>query len=184
MHSAIKQRGRALYEYARAGLTVERAPRRVTIHRIDVVALDGPTLVIDIACSKGTYIRALADDLGQALGCGAHLSALRRTASGAMTAERAVTPEALEQASPDERDALLLAADSLVADWPSIRLDATEAGRFLAGLRRRVQRPDLPAVRVYGPEPGAFLGSAHVSAGELIADRLLSPIEVQALIEA
>jgi tRNA pseudouridine55 synthase len=184
MHSAIKQRGRALYEYARAGLTVERAPRRVTIHRIDVVALHGPTLVIDVACSKGTYIRALADDLGQALGCGAHLSALRRTASGAMTAERAVTPEALEQASADERDALLLAADSLVADWPSIRLDATEAGRFLAGLRRRVQRPDLPAVRVYGPEPGAFLGSAHVSAGELIADRLLSPIEVQALIEA
>jgi tRNA pseudouridine55 synthase len=184
MHSAVKQRGRALYEYARAGVAVDRSSRRVTIHRIDIVSLHEQTLVIDVACSKGTYIRALAEDLGQALGCGAHLAGLRRTASGALTEDRAVTPEALERACESERDALLLAADSLVADWPAIQLDATEAGRFLSGLRRRVQHPNLPAVRVYGPEPGAFLGSAHVSAGELIADRLLSPIEVQALIEA
>jgi tRNA pseudouridine55 synthase len=184
MHSAIKQGGRALYEYARAGVAVDRSPRRVIIHRIDIVALHQQTLVIDIACSKGTYIRALADDLGQLLGCGAHLAALRRTASGAMTEDQAVTPETLERASESERDALLLAADSLVADWPAIQLDAAEAGRFLSGLRRRVQTSDLQAVRVYGPEPGAFLGSAHITAGELIADRLLSPIEVQALIEA
>jgi len=184
MHSAVKKGGRALYEYARAGVTVDRSPRRVTIHRIDIVALHQQTLVIDVACSKGTYIRALADDLGLLLGCGAHLAALRRTAAGALTGDQAVTPETLERASESERDALLLAADSLVADWPSIQLDATEAGRFLSGLRRRVQTSDLPAVRVYGPEPGAFLGSAHITAGELIADRLLSPIEVQALIEA
>jgi tRNA pseudouridine55 synthase len=184
MHSAIKQGGRALYEYARAGVAVDRSPRRVIIHRIDIVALHQQTLVIDIACSKGTYIRALADDLGQLLGCGAHLAALRRTASGAMTEDQAVTPETLERASESERDALLLAADSLVADWPAIQLDAADAGRFLSGLRRRVQTSDLQAVRVYGPEPGAFLGSAHITAGELIADRLLSPIEVQALIEA
>jgi tRNA pseudouridine55 synthase len=184
MHSAIKQGGRALYEYARAGVAVDRSPRRVIIHRIDIVALHQQTLVIDIACSKGTYIRALADDLGQLLGCGAHLAALRRTASGAMTEDQAVTPETLERASESERDALLLAADSLVADWPAIQLDAAEAGRFLSGLRRRVQTSDLRAVCVYGPEPGAFLGSAHITAGELIADRLLSPIEVQALIEA
>jgi tRNA pseudouridine55 synthase len=184
MHSAVKKGGRALYEYARAGVEVDRSPRRVTIRRIDIVSLHQQTLVIDVACSKGTYIRALADDLGQALGCGAHLAALRRTASGALTEDRAVKPEALEQASECERDALLLATDSLVADWPAIQLDAGEAGRFLSGLRRRVQRSDLPAVRVYGPEPGAFLGSAHITAGELIADRLLSPIEVQALIEA
>lgn len=184
MHSALKQGGRALYEFARAGVTVDRLPRRVTIHRIDVVALHGQTLVIDAVCSKGTYIRALAEDLGQALGCGAHLSALRRTASGALSVRDAVTPDGLERMSEAERDALLLRPDTLLCGWPEMRLDAAEAGRFLSGLRRRVQRPDLPAVRVYGPEPGAFLGSAHVSAGELIADRLLSPIEVRALIEA
>jgi tRNA pseudouridine55 synthase len=91
----------------------------------------------------------------------------------------AVTPAALEAMSEAHRDARLLRPDSLVAGWPEIRLDADEAGRFLTGLRRRVAASDLPAVRVYGPQPGAFLGSAHITAGELIADRLLSPLEVQ-----
>ena len=82
------------------------------------------------------------------------------------------------------RLALLLPVDALLADWPHWVLDADEAGRFLTGLRRRVLQPDLAAVKVYGPETGAFLGSAHICAGELIADRLLSPVEVQALLPA
>jgi tRNA pseudouridine55 synthase len=81
------------------------------------------------------------------------------------------------------REALLHPPDCLLGDWPLLRLASSEAARFLSGLRRRVNEPDHEAVRVYGPEPAAFLGSAHITAGELIADRLLSPIEVQALIQ-
>jgi tRNA pseudouridine55 synthase len=181
MHSALKRDGKALYEYARAGLDVERKPRQVTIHRIDIVQWHDRTLVIDVVCSKGTYIRTLAEDIGQALGCGAHLSALRRTSSGPIQIDGAITLEALEAMPDDDRLARLLPPDTLLADWPSLRLDAGEAGRFLSGLRRRVEQPDADRVRVYGPQLPAFLGSAHIRAGELIADRLLSPPEVQAL---
>jgi tRNA pseudouridine55 synthase len=182
MHSALKHEGKALYEYARAGVEIERAPRRVRIHRLDIVEWEGPRLVLDVLCSKGTYVRTLAEDLGEALGCGAHLAALRRTASGPLRVEDAVTLDQFAAMSEPERDALLRPADLLLQDWPLIRLPDDEAGRFLSGLRRRVQLSDAPAVRVYGPEDRAFLGSAHITAGELIADRLLSPLEVQALI--
>jgi tRNA pseudouridine55 synthase len=185
MHSALKHQGKALYEYARAGVEVERAPRSVLIHGIDIVHWHEAELVIDVACSKGTYIRTLAEDLGQALGCGAHLSALRRTGSGQLELDVAITLEDLQALSEAERDARLLPPDVLVAAWPAVDLQDDEAGRFLTGLRRRVAMADAPAVRVYRrpPEPPdaprAFLGTAHITAGELIADRLLSPIEVQ-----
>jgi tRNA pseudouridine55 synthase len=184
MHSALKHQGRALYEYAREGVEIERAEREVTIHAIDIVAWNAASrdeLTLDVRCSKGTYIRTLAEDLGEALGCGAHLSALRRTASGAFTVAGAITLEALQAMSEAEREARLLAPDQLLEGWPTVRLDAGEAARFLTGLRRRVTEPDREHVRVFGPEPGALLGSGHVHAGELIADRLLSPAEVQAV---
>jgi len=180
MHSALKHQGRALYEYARDGIEVERATRRVTIHRLDIVDWQSPSLVIDVHCSKGTYIRTLAEDIGQLLGCGAHLSALRRTGSGPLRLDRAVTIEALAEMDEAARQALLLPVDVLLAAWPEVRLPDDEAGRFLTGLRRRVALADSSAVRVYGTNPRAFLGSAHITAGELIADRLLSPLEVQA----
>ena len=182
MHSALKKDGKALYEYARAGIEIERSPRNVTIHAIDIIDWQEATMVIDVRCSKGTYIRTLAEDIGQALGCGAHLSALRRTGSGPLSLAGAVSLTDLEAMSEADRLALLQPIASLLADWPSLALDAAEAGRFLTGLRRRVTAADAPALRIYGPEPGAFLGSAHVSAGELIADRLLSPAEVQSLL--
>lgn len=180
MHSALKHEGRALYDYARAGVEVERTPRRVTIHALDIVEWQAPSLVIDVRCSKGTYVRTLAEDIGAALGCGAHLSALRRTGSGALTLQGAVTIEQLEAMDPAAREALLLPPDALLAGWPEVRLPDDEAGRFLTGLRRRVALADAPAVRVYASNPRAFLGSAHIAAGELIADRLLSPLEVRA----
>jgi tRNA pseudouridine55 synthase len=189
MHSALKHQGKALYDYARAGIDVERPTREVIIHRIDIVDWQHETLVIDVACSKGTYIRTLAEDIGAALGCGAHLSALRRTGSGELDVKDAITIEALEALSAAEREALLMPADVLLAAWPEVRLADDEAGRFLCGLRRRVALADAPSVRVYrdGPSPSApgaetpraFLGTAHIEAGELIADRLLSPIEVE-----
>jgi len=184
MHSALKKDGRALYEYARAGIEVERAPRRVTIHRIDVVEWQADRLVLDVRCSKGTYIRTLAEDIGEALGCGAHLGALRRTGSGALSVDQAVTLETLAALSEPERDAMLQPADALLSSWPELRLNEQDAGRFLSGLRRRTTWSDCPTVRVYGPEPRAFLGSAHVTAGELIADRLLSPQEVAGLLKS
>ena len=182
MHSALKKDGKALYEYARDGIEVERAPRRVTIHAIAIVDWHDDVLMIDVNCSKGTYIRTLAEDIGEALGCGAHLSALRRTGSGGLRVENAVTLQQLQAMGEPERDALLLPADALISDWPPVHLNHDDAGRFLSGLRRRVALADAPAVRVYGPQERAFLGSAHITAGELIADRLLSPLEVQALI--
>ena len=182
MHSALKKDGRALYEYARAGIEVERAPRRVTIHSIDIIDWQDHALVIDVRCSKGTYIRTLAEDIGHALGCGAHLSGLRRTGSGPLSLAGAVSLADLEAMIEADRLALLQPVDSLLADWPALALDAAEAGRFLTGLRRRVSVADAPALRIYGPDPGSFLGSAHVSAGELIPDRLLSPAEVQSLL--
>lgn len=190
MHSALKRDGKPLYEYARAGIEVERAPRRVTIHRIDIAPLQHGDLAngtdnawtIDVRCSKGTYIRTLAEDIGRALGCGAHLSALRRTGSGPLTLAGAQTLEALAAMTEAERDALLRDTDSLIADWPVVRLDDEGAGRFLSGVRRRLPLPNAPHVRVYGPQPKAFLGSGHITAGELISTRLLSPLEVQGLL--
>lgn len=183
MHSALKHQGKALYEYARAGVEVERAPRRVRIHRLDVVEWQADLLTLDIRCSKGTYIRALAEDLGEALGCGAHLQALRRTASGAFEIASAVELDRLATMELGARDACLQPVDALLQGWPEVRLEASEAARFLTGLRRRTSLEDAPAVRVYGPGAREFLGSAHIVAGELIPDRLLSPIEVQALRE-
>jgi tRNA pseudouridine55 synthase len=183
MHSALKHEGRALYTYARAGVELPREPRPVVIASITPVAWDGCKLVIDVRCSKGTYIRTLAEDIGEALGCGAHLAALRRTGVGALDLNDALTLEALQALDETARDARLLPPDVLLNHWPVLRLPADEAGRFLAGQRRRVDHPDTPHLRVAGPEPGAFLGSAHVTAGELIADRLLSPAEVQALLK-
>lgn len=189
MHSALKHEGKALYEYARAGVEIERPARAVTVHSIDILEWQAERLVLDVSCSKGTYIRTLAEDIGRALGCGAYLSALRRTASGPLHVRDALTLEALQALSAAEREARLHPPDSLLAAWPAVHLPDDEAGRFLSGLRRRVGLSDAPAVRVYRrpPEPpdaapashGAFLGTAHITAGELIADRLLSPLEVQ-----
>lgn len=184
MHSALKHEGKALYEYARAGIEIDRPARRVTIHRLDIIEWQAERLVLDVLCSKGTYVRTLAEDLGEALGCGAHLSGLRRMASGPLAIDQAVTLEQLEALDESAREALLRPADCLLNDWPVVRLPNDEAGRFLSGLRRRVAMGDAPNVRVYGPEERAFLGSAHITAGELIADRLLSPLEVQALLAA
>ncbi|NDY91449.1 tRNA pseudouridine(55) synthase TruB [Ideonella livida] len=184
MQSAIKKDGKALYEYARAGVEIERPPRRITIHRLDIVAWDPAQLLLtlDVRCSKGTYVRTLAEDLGEALGCGAHLAGLVRTGSGRLDVADAVSLEALEAMDEPARDKLLRGPDCMLGDWPTVLLDAKESGRFITGLKRRVALPDAPAVRVYGPNPAVFLGSASIASGELIPDRLLSPDEVQALI--
>jgi tRNA pseudouridine55 synthase len=182
MHSALKVDGKALYQLAREGKEVERQPRRITIHGLELLSHSGDTMSIAVRCSKGTYIRTLAEDLGELLGCGAHLSALRRTASGPLVLEDAVTLEQLETMNDDERLGRLLPPDLLLADCPQIRLAADEAGKLLSGLRRRTSAAPAERVRAFGPEAKAFLGSARVVAGELIPERLLSPVELQTLL--
>ncbi len=188
MHSALKKDGRALYEYARAGIEVERAAREVEIFELNLApALDAytyPAINIVVKCSKGTYIRTLGEDIGAALGCGAHLIFLRRIETGGLGLADCVTLAALEAMNEDARLACLAPAELLLAGQPRVELDAYEAGRFLSGLRRRGAWPDAPAVAVFGQAPAALLGAGHVVAGELIPDRLLSPVEVEQILKS
>jgi tRNA pseudouridine55 synthase len=187
MHSALKKDGKALYEYARDGETVEREPREVVIHELELLAsqLDGdtPHLRLRVHCSKGTYIRTLGEDIGQALGCGGHLTALRRIHTGPFDVANCITLEQLEALPEDERTASLLRVECLLPDHQDVTLDDDNAGRFLSGLRRRGPWPDADQVRVFGQHPRALLGTAHIRAGELIPTRLLSPIEIQQILE-
>ncbi|RZI89325.1 MAG: tRNA pseudouridine(55) synthase TruB [Variovorax sp.] len=186
MHSALKKDGKALYEYAREGVEVERAPRDVTIYKLKVAAAPatpaGPAINLIATVSKGTYIRTLGEDIGEALGCGAHLTALRRTATGDFDESQCITLEALEAMSEEECLAQLLPAESLVAGHSRVTLGTEDAARFLSGLRRRGDWADAANVAVFGPEPDAFLGTAHITAGELIPGRLLNPIEIQQIL--
>ena len=187
MHSALKKDGKALYEYARAGVEVERQPRAVTIYELKVTpALMGDAhdaINMIVKCSKGTYIRTLGEDMGEALGCGAHLTALRRVETGGFHVSQCVTLEALEAMSEDERLHCLMPVESLLGNHTVVTLDPENAGRFLSGVRRRGSWPDADQVAVYGQNPKALLGTAHVTAGELIPGRLLSPVEIGQILE-
>jgi tRNA pseudouridine55 synthase len=187
MHSALKKDGKALYEYARAGQEVEREARDVTVHALQLaLGEEGgrPVVHLTARVSKGTYIRTLGEDIGLALGCGAHLSLLRRTATGPFTLAQCTTIEALEAMDEPARLAALLPAEALLAGHGRVTLDADNAGRFLSGLRRRGAWPDADAVAVFGDQPPALLGTGHVQAGELIPGRLLSPIEIQQILQS
>ena len=179
LHSALKKDGKALYEYAREGATVERTPREVVIHDLELLDFHSPFLRLRVHCSKGTYIRTLGEDIGHALGCGGHLTALRRVQTGPFVASQCLTLEALEAMSPPQRLQALQPVDVLLADHTPVTLSSIEAGKFLSGLRRRGAWPDMPHVAAYADAPRALLGSAHVRAGELIPTRLLSPIDIQ-----
>ena len=187
MHSALKKDGKALYEYAREGETVAREPRDVVIHDLALVhaQLDGdePHLRLRVHCSKGTYIRTLGEDIGEALGCGAHLSALRRIQTGPFSIDQCLTLAQLEAMPEASRTSVLQGVECLLPDHLDVTLDEDNAGRFLSGMRRRGHWPDAPHVRVFGQRPRALLGTAHVQAGELIPTRLLSPLEIQQILE-
>jgi tRNA pseudouridine55 synthase len=187
MYSALKKDGKALYEYARAGEEVEREARNVTVHALALTKVDDPrttdSIRIVAKVSKGTYIRTLAEDIGEALGCGAHLIFLRRIATGCYGISQCVTLPALEAMSEQERLACLLPVDSLLPQHTAVTLDADNAGRFLSGLRRRGVWNDDEQVAVYGTDPPALLGTGHIKAGELIPGRLLSPPEIQQILE-
>lgn len=188
MYSALKKDGKALYEYARQGQTVERPPRHIIIHDLDLLDMqlqgEAPFLRLRVRCSKGTYIRTLGEDIAEALGCGGHLTALRRVATGPFDVAQCVTLEALEAMPEAERQTLLLPTEALLVDHARVTLMAEDAARFLSGLRRRGDWSDAERVAVFGAKPAALLGSAHVKAGELIPSRLLSPPEIQQILES
>ena len=192
MHSALKKDGKPLYEYARAGETIERAARRVTIHDLDLIDMqlqgESPSLRLRVRCSKGTYIRTLGEDIAEALGCGGHLSSLRRVATGPFGTEQCVSLATLEAESEGERLAHLLPVRSLLPEHTPVTLDEDNAARFLSGVRRRGDWPNQSQVAVFGPastghNTTTLLGSAHTAGGELIPGRLLSPIEIQQILE-
>jgi tRNA pseudouridine55 synthase len=141
-------------------------------------------LHLRVRCSKGTYIRTLGEDIGQALGCGAYLASLRRTQSGAFDQTDCVSLDAFEQAQERQREGYLLPVASLLKSYEPITLGQADAGRFLSGLRRRGDWADHPRVVVFGDQPHTLLGTAHVQSGELIPDRLLNPQEIQSMIES
>jgi tRNA pseudouridine55 synthase len=192
MHSALKKDGKALYEYARDGETVEREPRQVVIHDLELLDMrlqgNEPQLRLRVRCSKGTYIRTLGEDIGEALGCGGHLTHLRRIATGAFDESLCTTLPALEALEEGDRLALLRPVQTLLDGHTAVTLGAADAGRFLSGLRRRGDWLDCELAAVYGPSPDdstspALLGTAHVRAGELIPGRLLSPNDIRQIQE-
>ena len=179
MYSALKKDGQPLYKLARAGEVVEREARSVTIARLDLLALDDAQMRLSVACSKGTYIRTLVEDLGQLLGCGAHVAELRRTQAGPFSLAQTVTLDELEKAhaegSSEALDRFLLPADSGLEHWPLLQFSEHSSYYWLHG--QPVRAPEAPKfgmVRVQD-HTGRFIGIGEVSEdGRIAPKRLIS----------
>jgi len=172
MHSALKRNGRPLYELARQGIEVERAPRPVTVYAIDCLGFAGDLLSLRVACSKGTYIRVLAADIGQALGCGAHLTALRRTRVGDLELAGAVTLAELEALDEAEQARRLQPVDALLRSLPTMTVAGEAAERFRHGNPVDLQPGLGGKIRVYAD--GRLIGVGEPgSDGRLWPKRLV-----------
>ena len=176
MHSALKRDGVALYKLARQGIEVEREPRAITIFAITFLSFEGDVLVIETKVSKGTYIRVLAEDIGEALGCGAHLTGLRRTVTAGYSVSDAFTLEAIEMLNIEHRDPILKPADSLCLALPKIILDEHEALIFCNGgwlhaphAHTAASNDKTPSASEYSiySESGRFLGVAEITLTQL-----------------
>jgi tRNA pseudouridine55 synthase len=178
MYSALKRDGKAYYEYAREGITLEREARPVTIHALEFMSYEAPFLKMRVTCSKGTYVRVLGEDIGAALGCGAHLNALRRTQVGPLTIDGMITMEALQAHA--EPLSLLAPVDALLSSFPAIELTPELAVRFLQGQRLALGKEaavvvpaELGRVRVYSE--GKLLGTAQLQEYAILApERLIA----------
>lgn len=176
MYSALKHQGRALYEYARQGITIERPPRAVRIHSIDIVSHSGDTAVLAVRCSKGTYIRTLAEDIARSAGALAHLIALRRTLTAGFALQEAHSFADLNQKDEDERDAVLLPCDAMLTHFAAVNLDETAANHLRCGrLAEYVgEQPSETTLRAYDAA-GQFIGLVAITAtGHLKVVRLMN----------
>jgi tRNA pseudouridine55 synthase len=173
MYSAVKINGTPLYKLAREGKEIERKSRRVSIYEIKMLRLKGDELEIDVHCSKGTYVRTLAEEIGAALGCGAHLSALRRTASGQFDLQQAVTLPELEHLAEDgfeELDSLLLPPEEALSDWPMVNLSDNTAYYLQQGQAVQVPRAPTSGWVRLRRDDGKFLGI-----GQILEDGRVAP---------
>ena len=185
MYSALKRDGKPLYEYARAGLKLERLARPVTIKVLELIAYESPFLTLRVTCSKGTYIRVLGEDIGADLGCGAHLKALRRTRVGDLTINTAQTLDMLVGLSEIDRRALLAPVDTLLSSFPSLVLSDELTKRFLQGQRLSLGKEGLAIpsedgrVRVYRQSDNKLLGTGQMKEfGVLAPERLVASNQV------
>jgi tRNA pseudouridine55 synthase len=179
MYSALKRDGKPLYEYARAGVTLEREARRVTIHELEMLDYCAPYLLLRVRCSKGTYIRVLGETIGEQLGCGAHLQSLRRTQVGRLKLEHAATLDALAQMPEEERIGSLAMIDALLSSFPRVLLPAELARRFMQGQRLSTEKEgislptDAGRVRVYRLDDERLLGTAQIREFSVLAPERL-----------
>lgn len=183
MHSALKHQGRPLYEYARAGIEIDRPPRKVTIRSLDWIECAPPRVVLDVQCSAGTYIRTLAQDIGAELGCGAYLTALTRTAVAGFKLEQAHTLTELEALDADQRQALLMPADCLVAHLPAVTLDDDDAEALCQGRSIAHLTEQSGLMRVY-TRSQRFLGLADANNALLVPRRLIATQQTASLSKA
>ena len=179
MHSALKHQGKPLYKYIRKGETIERELRDVVIHELLLNSFSGNEMDITVRCSKGTYIRTLAEDIGAALGCGAHLIGLRRTAIAHFDLGNSYTLQQLTEMSEAERDARILPLESLMPDIPRLQLDAVQVQRLAQGQRLGLDT-GLPDGKVSLHGPQGFIGVGLLQGRRLAPDRLLSDVAKQA----
>jgi tRNA pseudouridine55 synthase len=179
MHSALKHQGKPLYEYIRKGETIEREPRDVVIHELVLDRFAVNEMDITVRCSKGTYVRTLAEDIGEALGCGAHLIALRRTAIAHFDLKDACDMAQLEAMSMEQREAHVLPVDSLMPGMPQLQLDAVQVKRLAQGQRLALDA-GLPDGKVSLHGPQGFAGVGVLQGRRLAPDRLLSSVAKQA----
>jgi len=168
MYSALKKDGRPLYDYARDGQDVERLPRTITLHTLDLMACEFPLMTLRVTCSKGTYVRTLAEDIGAALGLPAHLHDLRRIGVGKLVASEMVRLEDLEQADDHQRDQWLKPVDWLIRDWPEVMLDDSDVRRFQHGQSIRVPSHLVPNVYRVKTVSGQFMGTGRVEPHHLM----------------
>ncbi|MBS1174563.1 MAG: truB [Burkholderiaceae bacterium] len=175
MYSALKQNGKPLYELARAGIEVEREARRITILSLETLSFEYPNVLLKVRCSKGTYIRTLAEDIGKALGVGAHLSSLQRVGVGELNIANAMTLEELEAISELERAKVLLPLDALLQNCPALHLPPMDAQRFVQGQRLKVDLANVEMVRVYWNNGGneILIGLASVANNTLSPQKVL-----------
>jgi tRNA pseudouridine55 synthase len=174
MHAAIKVGGKPLYAYARAGVTIERETRSIVIKSIQVIDYKDDFLIIRVSCSKGTYIRVLAEDIGSALGCGAHLTALTREAAGNLGLDQAVSLAELEAMSLPQRLDKMRPVDTFAAGLPRLDVAVDQERRLLMGQVANIGEPGSSGLhRLYGAG-GDFFGVGELTAGVLLARRLLA----------
>lgn len=179
MYSALKHQGKPLYEYIRNGETIDRALRDVVIHDLELHSFDGVNLDLSVRCSKGTYIRTLGEDIGAAIGCGAHLTKLRRTAIAHFDLAHAYTLEQLADLSDTEREACVLPVDSLLPNMPKLHLDDVALKRLAQGQRLGLDT-GLPdgKIALYGAQ--GFVGVGELQGRRLAPDRLMAHLAKQA----